>query len=448
MSPRTRTALPRELPEAADFLALWKRIVGPDAFVLPSRRGRKPRVPVDELLPALIFHVMQQAGTLATHQATLCAAPLVDSSWADRRQRWPWTLFVEVLRRALRPLATLRRQPDAFWAGYRLVALDGTQFNLQNTPQITAVRAKAATRRGRAAFAKLPVVVLLELGLHNPLAAAVGRQGESEWALAQTLIPQLPRRALLLGDRLYGLPAFVTAITPRCTTVGSHFLLRVPRYVTAPVQRRCRDGSRLIAVAPRQPGGRLAGPAVVVREIRAQVARPGHRPHTLRLWTSLLDPTAAPARTLVEIYATRWEHELYFRELKRQLRKTALLQSHTVETAAQELAALIIATAVLARVRLHAAPVGVPVRRIPFARVLEIVRGWWIFFGAGQALFSAADHRALVQRGYDLLLHQRSPPRRDRSCARGLRQPIKPWPRVLQPRATTGPYTVTIDRSL
>ena len=34
----------------------------------------------------------------------------------------------------------------------------------------------------------------------------------------------------------------------------------------------------------------------------------------------------------------RWEHELFYRELKRQLRKSAILQSHTVTTAAQEIA--------------------------------------------------------------------------------------------------------------
>lgn len=36
------------------------------------------------------------------------------------------------------------------------------------------------------------VNVLLELGLHNPLAAGIGRQGESEWALARRVLSQLP----------------------------------------------------------------------------------------------------------------------------------------------------------------------------------------------------------------------------------------------------------------
>ena len=190
------------------------------------RRGRKPRVPLTELLPALTYHVMQDAGTLADHLFQLFRTPLADSSWSDRRQRLPWEIFADLMRRALRPRATLRQHGEAFWRGWRLVALDGTQFSLINTPQITATFEKARTRRGRAAFAKITTAVLLELGLHNPLAAAIGRKGESEWALAQRLLAQLPKRALLLGDRLYGVAAFVVQARAACARVGSHFLLR------------------------------------------------------------------------------------------------------------------------------------------------------------------------------------------------------------------------------
>ena len=141
---------------------------------MPPRRGRKPRVPLTELLPALTYHVMQGAGTLAEHSAALFADTLADSSWTDRRARLPWEIFADLLRRVLRPRAT-RRHRDAFWRGWRLVALDGTTFSLTNTPQMHGRIRKARTRRGLAAFAKMTTAVLLEVGLHNPLAAAIGR---------------------------------------------------------------------------------------------------------------------------------------------------------------------------------------------------------------------------------------------------------------------------------
>ena len=114
-----------------------------------------------QLLAALTFHVMQGTGTLAEHFAGLFDETLADSSWADRRARVPWEIFAELMRRVLRPKAT-RRQRDAFWRGWRLVALDGTQFSLLNTPQIRATTRKKQTRRGRAAFAKLTTAVLLD----------------------------------------------------------------------------------------------------------------------------------------------------------------------------------------------------------------------------------------------------------------------------------------------
>src|SRR5439155_24711761 len=108
---------------------------------------------------------------------------------------------------------------------------------------------KAITRRGRAAFAKMTAAVLLEVGLHNPLAAGIGRHGESEWALAQRLLAQLPKRALLLADRLYGVTAFARAAQRACQRVGSQFLLRASRTVKPRLIKRLRDGTRLVTLS-------------------------------------------------------------------------------------------------------------------------------------------------------------------------------------------------------
>src|SRR6266705_587854 len=367
-------AAPSETP--AGFLAAWAQLVGPRGIsTLAQRRGRKPRVPLTQLLPALTFHVMQETGTLADHLFQLFREPLADSSWPDGRLRLPWEIFPELMRRAFRPRATPHRHRDAFWRGWRLVALDGTQFSLTTTPQILATLPKARTRRGRAAFAKLTTAVLLEVGLHNPLAAAIGRRGESEWDLAHTLLAQLPKRALLLADRLYGCAAFAAQALAACERVGSHVLLRARTYIKPRVRKRLRDGSRVIQVAVRQKGRpqRILR-WLELREIRVRVGRKGHRTQEVRLWTSLMDPRTAPALELAQLYARRWEHELYFREVKRQVRTTAVLQSHTVDTAAQEVAALILASALLATERARAAAGHVPVLHVSFGKILDLVQ--------------------------------------------------------------------------
>ena len=423
------------------FLAAWQQLVGARGVPpLARRRGRKPRVPVTDLLPALTFHVMQSAGTLAEHFATLFDDSLTDSSWADRRARLPWDIFAELMRRVLRPKAT-RRQRDAFWRGWRLVAVDGTQFSLTNTPQIAATTTKARTRRGRAAFAKLTTAVLLEIGLHNPLAAGVGRHGESEWALAQRLLAQLPPRALLLGDRLYGVAAFVVHAQAACARVGSHFLLRASRSTTPRVIKRLPDGTRLVHIALRarhRPARILDW--LEVREIRVHVGRKGHRRHELRLWTSLLDIAAAPALELAQLYAQRWEHELYFREVKRHIRKTGVLQSHTVETGAQEIAALILVSALLAAERQRAAGGQRSVLRVSFPKLLELcVKPMWLWVDLGHGVLTDQQLHTILQRGYARMRRYITPPRRARSCPRAIRQPIKAWPRVLQTRSIEGP---------
>jgi hypothetical protein len=407
---------------------------------VPLRRGRKPRVPVKDLLPALTFHVMQGAGTLAEHFAELFDASLADSSWADRRARLPWDIFAELMRRVLRPLAT-RRQREAFWRGWRLVALDGTQFSLTNTPQILTRVVKARTRRGRAAFAKMTAAVLLEVGLHNPLAAAIGRHGESEWALAQRLLAHLPKRALLLGDRLYGVAAFVAHARAACTRVGSHFLLRASRSTKPRVRKRLPDGTRLIQIAHRA----RQRPAQILewfdlREIRVRVGRAGHRPHELRLWTSLVDPRTAPAIELAQLYAQRWEHELYFRELKCQVRRTDVLHSHTIGTAAQEIAALVLVSAVLAAERRRAAGGQLPVLRVSFTKLLErCVKPMWLYLDLGHGVLTDHQVQQIMKRGYARMRRYVTPPRRARSCPRAVRQPMQAWPRLLKAQSINGP---------
>lgn len=407
---------------------------------LPRRRGRKPRVPLTQLLPALTFHVLNGPGTLAEHFFQLFGEPLADSSWADRRARLPWEIFADLMRRALRPRATRHRHRDAFWRGWRLVALDGTQFSLTNTPQITAALPKAKTRRGRAAFAKITTNVLLELGLHNPLAAAIGRRGESEWALAHRLLAQLPKGALLLADRLYGVAAFAVHAAAACQRVGSHFLLRARASTKPRVITRLADGSRVIRVAVRQkdrPARILQW--LTVREIRVRVGRKGHRTHALRLWTSLMDPRTAPGLELAQLYARRWEQELYFRQLKRQLRKTDLLQSHTVETAAQEIAALVLASALLATERARAAPGDVPVLRVSFGKVLHLVQSLWLTLGVFEDLITDRQKNQIVRRVHTLMGQCVTAKRRARSCPRAVRQAVKKWPRLRRNASVEGP---------
>jgi len=440
---RAAKGTPAPTQDGSGFLAAWRERLG--ALRLPSvppRRGRKPRVALASLLAALVFHVMNPTGTLAEHFAMLFEDALNDSACSDRRARLPWQLFAQLMRGVLRPLARPRRHPEAFWRGWLLTALDGTQHSVTNTPQNNGALRKAKARRGRAAFAKLSTSVLLELGLHNPLAAAIGQKGQSEWELSLSLLAHLPKQALLLADRLSGCAAFAAQALRACQRVGSHFLFRARTQIQVQGVRRFKDGSRLVRVPVRKKGQ----PRVIVewldlREMRVQLRRPGFRPTELRLWTTLLDPATAPAAELVELYAQRWEHELFYREIKRQLRKSGLLHSHTVTTAAQEVAALILAAALLAQERDRAAAGQVPVLRVSFLKLLELLRPLWLVLALGDDLLSARQKEQLTERFYEQARTCLTPKRRLRSCPRKIRQPVSGWPRLLKNKYGEGPVT-------
>ena len=181
-----------------------------------------------------------------------------------------------------------------------------------------------------------------------------------------------------------------------------------------------------------------------VREIRVRVGRKGHRSHELRLWTSLLGPRTAPALELARVYASRWEHELYFREIKRQLRRTAVLQSHTVETGAQEIAAIVLASAVIASERARAATSQIPALRVSFGQVLNVVRGLWLFFGPFDDVFTDQQKSRVVRRGRALIRRSVIAPRRPRTCPRAVRQPVTGWPRLLRPDSIEAKWQLQI----
>ena len=290
------------------------------------------------------------------------------------------------------------------------MGIDGTQFSCANTPRILGTMTKAATRRFEAAFAKLGCAVLVELGTHAPLAAAISAPdlGESEAALAGQLLSRLPAESLLLGDRLYGNGAFVGRLLANAPAGRAQaFLLRVSQTPSPPARAgTLADGSTLVEVrAGRDEAATSGRQTILVREVRGRVRRPGGAWSEVRLWTSLLDAKAHPALELLALYARRWEQELAYRELKVDLRASgdSPLASHTPDTAAQEIVALLVAMAMVARARLQIAEAaGAAALRVSFGRTLAALQPLWMLLSVGGDLLSASQRRPSLPACSDL----------------------------------------------
>ena len=147
--------------------------------------------------------------------------------------------------------------------------------------------------------------------------------------------------------------------------------------------------------------------------------RPGGKWVEVRFWTSLLEWKQYPPAELLGLYARRWEQEIMYKELKVDMRQAELVRSHTVETAAQEIAALVLAYTILAQQRLDTNKTADgDVLRISFGKVIALVRPLWIVLAAGEGILSIKQKAAMTRRVLQLIVEMALPPRRKRSCPR------------------------------
>ena len=397
-----------------------------------------------QLLAGLIFHfTVSLAGSFGEHLFWLLGIQMAESTLSERRQTLPFEVFRELLKRMLRPI--VGADAAATYRGLRLVAIDGVSFSLPNTEQVKRACKKGGNQRGRAAFAKLQCAALVELLMHNPLAAMLGWQGESEWRLAQGLLAHLPEKCLLLADRLYGCGAFILPAMEILKERSGHFLFRVKHGLKV-VRRlqRLKDGSQWVLIKALDPSNYHRVIATIkVREIYATLQRRGHRPVRIRLWTSL-SAEQAPAQELVSLYMRRWEHELYFRELKAQLGINDLLRSQTPETAAQEVATMIIGTSFIAHERAKLKPGEELPERISFLKTWEILEPLWLTLLLGADILSEEQKQQLCERFYNLAARRVMAKKRSRSCPRAMRQTVQPWPRKKNQKSFEGPLDISI----
>lgn len=441
--PSTFTPAPpffSDFPKA--FAALLSEACCNRIFTSHGPRGAgSPKLTPWQWIMARVYHELARSGTFSANVKTITRVTISDSALSQRAHSIGWKLIGEILSEVLRPLADIVRHSEAFYRGYRLLAMDGTRFDLRNTPAILAGARKAACPKGtgETAFAHLLGVVLVELGLHQPLAAAFGWQGEGELTLARDLLSRhrLPQRSLLLADRLFGTPIWIWQLRGALEQSGSDLLMRVKSNLKIIRERQLADGSWLVNVNVVDPATRRKLGTLRLREIHAHIHYVGGaKPLSMRLWTTLFDEARHPAAGLVELYAARWEEELFFRELKSHLHgRDNLLDAQTPETAAQEVLALLLAASLVARQREAVADrADVGLLRVSFAKVLHKTAALCELLALGEDLIDTAALGKWIERILDdlatsALIQKRKP----RSCPRTLRQPVKDWPKTQTP---------------
>ncbi len=311
--------------ESFDLASRILKLLNWDESQLETRdmerhQGPRRKVLTWQIMVGLIAHALPFAGRFSQCLRHFFGMTLSDSALSQRRAQLGADLFLLIMRETLRPLADAHLHPGCFSAGLRLLGIDGTRWSVGNTPQHLARIIKAKTRRGGAAFATISMSALVELGTHAPLHATLGMDGQSEQVLSVPLFEELQTHCAAARQQ--------------------HYLVRVRTKLAVQVRTLLADGSVLVEVALRDKiKQRLVLKTLLVREVRARVwSRTQNKWVEVRLWTSL-SVAQASAEQLIELYARRWEQEVFYRELKLQVARGELLQSHTPETAQQEIAA-------------------------------------------------------------------------------------------------------------
>ena len=161
-------------------------------------------------------------------------------------------------------------------------------------------------------------------------------------------------------------------------------LWRVSDNIVLPALEYLPDGSFRSELLPAHlkaslKTGRFTGEAdeyrIQVRVIEYMITGRGPT-STIRLVTSLMDHTAAPAVELAALYADRWEHELAFDEIKEhQMHPRRVLRSRTPDLVRQEIWAFLITHYAVRNFITEAADdMGEDPDRLSFTRTINILR--------------------------------------------------------------------------
>ena len=265
-----------------------------------------------------VFAVVSQG--LSWMQGQDADVSIAKSSISEMRGKLGWLPLKMLIDRSCVPLADKKYHPDAFYGGYRLVAIDGSNLEVADEADNIKAFGYPGSRTGHAGYPQAQCAVLVECASHAILAANLGAYRAGEWTICQPLLARLDAGMLCMADRGFnGHSHWVAA-----QATGAQLLWRCANNRQLPVVKALSDGSYLSIMYPagtlskKQRQASAAG--VTVRVIDYALPNAAASQPRYRLLTTLLDETKAPALELATLYHQRWEVEAVFDELKVHLR--------------------------------------------------------------------------------------------------------------------------------
>ena len=261
-------------------------------------------------------------------------ARVAKSSISGLRSKLGSAPLAELVQRCCTPMADARSHPEAFYGGLRVVAIDGSNFELPDEDDNVLHFGRPGSRTGVSGYPQAQCAVLVECATHAILGAHLGPYRAGEWEICKPLLSRLAPGMLCLADRGFnGYEHWRQAVA-----TGAQMLWRCAINRQLPVRRMLADGSYISAIYPPGKGRReAAAQAIEVRVIEYALPGLADAQPRYRLLSTLLDAHAAPALELATLYHERWQVEAVFDELKTHLhQRRRVLRSKTAELVRQE----------------------------------------------------------------------------------------------------------------
>jgi hypothetical protein len=353
--------------------------------------------------------------------------------YCTARKRLP----LDTLQRLRVALAAAADKAGRLWHGLNVKLIDGTSVSAPDTKKNQRAYPQPGGQKPGCGFPLIKLVGVFSLATGALLDYAKGNKHQHELRLLEKLLDSFKPSDLVVADR--GFSSYVLLAWLLLRGVGSVFRLHQARSSDLRQGKRLgKNDRRVLWHKPRQKPAwlpqswwKLIPGQLEVRVLRFKLARRGYRPESVTLVTTLMDARKYPAQDLAELYARRWQIELWFRDIKTSM-GMEVLRCQSPQMLHKELEMFLIAYNLIRCLMGQAALLNdVRVERLSFKGSVAAVRQFSLAITQAR---SKKKQNQLIDRLLEVMARDQVPDRPGRREPRAVKRRPKPYQLLNRPR--------------
>lgn len=325
------------------------------------------------------------------------------------------------------------------WKDFVVKVIDGTGISLPDTAANQRAYPQSRGQKRGCGFPLMKVVGVFSLATGALLDYARGNKHQHELRLLHRLLDTFKRGDLAMADRgfcCYTLLALLWQQSVPC-------LFRLHHARKGDLRRGKRLGKDDRLLVWRKPWDcqrprylpaavwKLLVPELTVRVLRYSLRRAGYRTRSVTLVTTLVDAELYPAGELAELYARRWQIELWFRDIKTSM-GMEVLRCQSPAMTHKELEMFFIAYNLIRCLMAQAGrQAGVAMQRLSFKGTVDGVRQFSVAIAQAR---TRRKQKELLELLLETIAKDAVPERPGRREPRAVKRRPKPFPNLNQPR--------------